>query len=70
MRGTPGQIRIRGDEIGGDGDNLNKLIVVTDVFFSSVATTASLIKTRTLEVRDGIVTLIGAESSWTAAVTT
>ena len=70
MRGTPGQIRIRGDEIGGDGDNLNKLIIVTDVFFSSVATTASLIKTRTLEVRDGIVTLIGAESSWTAAVTT
>ena len=70
MRGRPGQIKVVGDEIQGDGDNLNQLVIVTDVFFSSAATTASLIKTRTLEVRDGIITLIGAESSWTAAVST
>ena len=70
MKGKPGQIKIQGDQISGDGDNLNQLVVVTDIFYSSVSTTASLIKTRTLEVRDGIVTLIGAESSWTAAVTT
>jgi hypothetical protein len=59
MRGKPGQIKIEGDEIGGDGGNLNELVVTT-------AVAGGTVKTRTLEVRDGIITVIGSESDWTA----
>ena len=75
MRGKPGQIKVEGDEISGDGDNLNTLTILTgaSVTFtaSSHASTISFkINTRTLEIRDGIVTLIGVEGTTTWTTTT
>ena len=64
MIGTPGQIRVTDDQIEGDGDNLQSLVIVTNVDLTG----GSLYrKTRTLEIRGGIVTLIGTESTWTAS---
>jgi len=64
MRGKPGEIRIRGDEIGGDGANFSTLTFVTNIDF-----TESQVKTRTLTLRGGIVQIVSAESSWTTPTT-
>jgi hypothetical protein len=62
MRGKPGEIRIRGEEIGGDGAEFSSLTFVTQIDFGN-----SKLKTRTLALRGGIIHTVSAESSWTTS---